>query len=55
MVLKNFLLFLWNMLKHIILFPLYCSFPDKYSGVSYEEWLGENKTKNEDDEGDGDL
>jgi len=31
------------MLKHILLLPLYCSMPDKYSGVSYSEWLGENK------------
>ena len=35
--------FLWNVLKHIILLPLYCSMPDKYNGVMYDEWLDENK------------
>ena len=36
---KKVLNFIWNILKHVILFPLYCSMPDKYSGVTYEEWL----------------
>lgn len=40
---RKVLLFLLNILKHIILFPLYCSMPNKYSGESYEEWLGEKK------------
>ena len=44
---KKVLLFMWNILKQVILFPFYCSLPDKYSGVSYEEWLGEKKEKDE--------
>ena len=46
---KNFLLkvlkLLWNILKHIFLLPLYCSMPDKYSGITYTEWL--NKSNEE--------
>ena len=41
------LLFLWNILKHVILLPFYCSLPHKYNGVSYEEWLGEKKEEDE--------
>ena len=47
---KKVLLFSWNILKHIILFPLYCSLPDKYNGVSYEEWLGEKKEEDDESE-----
>ena len=38
--------FILNILKHIILLPLYCSMPDKYSGVTYEEWLNGNNETN---------
>ena len=41
---KKFFKFLWNILKHVLLLPFYCSLPDKYSGVTYEEWLGETNT-----------
>jgi len=42
---KKILKFILNILKHVILFPLYCSLPDKYSGVTYEEWLNDDKQK----------
>lgn len=45
---KNFLLFILNIIKHIILLPLYCSMPDKYSGVSYNEWLSGQEKKDDD-------
>lgn len=35
--------FLWNILKHVFLLPFYCSMPDKYSGVTYDEWLKNEK------------
>lgn len=39
--------FLLNIVKHIFLFTMYCSMPDKYSGVTYSEWLQEdNKNEN---------
>jgi len=31
--------FLWKIIKLILLLPLYCSMPDKYRGVTYDEWL----------------
>lgn len=31
--------FTCSIVKHIILFPIYCSMPDKYDGITYEEWL----------------
>ena len=36
---KKFLKFVWNTVKHIFLFQLYCSMANKYNGVAYEEWL----------------
>ena len=36
---KKFFKFLLNILKHVLLLPLYCSMPDKYSGTMYNEWL----------------
>ena len=42
---KKFLLSLWKIVRHVFLFPMYCSMPDKYSGVTYKEWLGEDKEK----------
>ena len=36
--------FILNITKHVFLFSLYCYMPDKYSGVTYDEWLGETKT-----------
>ena len=39
---KLILKWLWKILKHILLLPQYCSMPDKYNGVTYNEWLGEN-------------
>ena len=47
---KKALLFIWNILKHIILLPFYCSLPNKYSGISYEEWLGDKKEEKPEDE-----
>ena len=47
---KKFLHYLWivikfvlNILKHVLLLPFYCSMPDKYSGVTYNEWLDKDK------------
>ena len=44
---KNFVItilkFIWKILRHIFLLPMYCSFPDKYNGVTYDEWLDKNK------------
>ena len=34
---------IWNVLKHILLLPMYCSMSDKYSGTTYDEWLKNNK------------
>lgn len=31
--------FIFNIIKYIFLFSLYCSMPDKYNGTSYEDWL----------------
>ncbi len=43
---NKFLKTILSIMKHIILFPLYCSMPDKYSGVTYDEWLhGKNNDK----------
>jgi hypothetical protein len=28
--------------KFAILMPLYCTLPDKYSGVMFEEWVEKN-------------
>lgn len=43
---KKFLIktikFIWNIIKHVFLLPLYCSFPDKYNGTMYDEWLKKN-------------
>lgn len=39
--------FLWRILRHVILFPMYCSMPDKYSGVTYQDWLNEYNKKND--------
>ena len=25
--------------KYVIMFPIYCSMPDKYSGKTFDEWL----------------
>ena len=25
--------------KFVFLFPIYCSMPDKYDGITFEEWL----------------
>ena len=36
---KKVLKFIWNLVNHILLLPLYCSMPDKYNGVTYSEWL----------------
>ena len=47
---KKFLLFILNILKHIFLFTFYCSLPNKYSGETYEEWLGEKSAKNDEDD-----
>lgn len=39
---KKIIIFLFkvikSVLKFIILFPIYCMMPDKYSGVDYDEW-----------------
>ena len=35
--LKIIFKFLWNILKHILLLPTYCSLPDKYNGTTYGE------------------
>ena len=40
---KKIFKFLFNILKHIFLLPFYCSFPDKYSGITYNEWLNKDK------------
>ena len=37
--------FIWNIAKHVFLLPFYCSLPDKYSGVTYTEWLNNNNKK----------
>lgn len=42
-MIKNILKFILNVLKHILLFFLYCSSPNKYSGETYEEWLNKGK------------
>ena len=41
--LTKILKFIWEIVKHIFLFPLYCSLPNKYNGTMYDEWLDENK------------
>ena len=41
-ILKKILYILY---KLIILMPLYCMLPDKYSGVMFDEWL-EKHNKN---------
>ena len=38
--------FIWNIVKHIFLLPFYCSLPDKYNGLTYNDWLDGND-KNE--------
>ena len=43
---KNFIKiikFIWKIVKHIFLLPLYCSLPNKYDGTMYDEWIDENK------------
>lgn len=35
--------FFWNIFKHILLLPFYCSLPDKYNGTTYDDWLDDNK------------
>ena len=42
MFLKKIINFILNMFKHIFLLFLYCSMPDKYSGITYNEWLNDN-------------
>ena len=37
--------FIFNIVKHVILLPLYCSMSDKYNGTTYEEWLDGKKDK----------
>ena len=39
--------FIWNIVKHVFLLPLYCSLPDKYGGITYTEWLNDNNDKKE--------
>lgn len=34
---------MWNIFKHVLLLPMYCSMPDKYSGTTYDDWLNKNK------------
>ena len=40
---KKIFKFIWKIIKHIFLLPFYCSMPDKYNGVDYDEWLDKNK------------
>ncbi len=41
-ILKNILFFLY---KLVILMPLYCMLPDKYSGVMFDEWVEKQNKK----------
>mgnify|MGYP007101838095 CR=1 FL=1 len=41
-LLIKILKFIWEILKHILLLPMYCYLPDKYSGTTYDEWLNKN-------------
>ena len=47
LIMKKFIItilkFIWNILKHILFLPMYSSFPDKYNGIDYDEWLDKNK------------
>ena len=42
-MIKRVLKFIWNIVKHVFLLPMYCSMPDKYSGKTYSEWLNNDK------------
>ena len=44
-ILLSVLKFLWNIIKHMFLLSFYCSMPDKYSGVTYDEWLNDKETE----------
>lgn len=41
-ILKSILYFLY---KLVILLPLYCMLPDKYSGVMFDEWVERQNKK----------
>ena len=42
---KKFFKFVLNLIKKLLLLPLYCMLPNQYSGESFEEWLGEEIDK----------
>ena len=48
-ILKKILIFIWKIFKHVFLLPLYCSLPDKYNGITYNELLNGHENKDDDE------
>ncbi len=44
-ILKTLKSILYILYKLIILMPLYCMLPDKYSGIMFDEWIEKQNKK----------